>query len=85
MTYKACYLPSSDDPPGDICGFETPDDAWDYILKHHLCSACETEYRNYLDCVEEDWENGVFASPSPACIYEWIVVLENNEETGNDI
>lgn len=73
MTFAVYYMPASDNPPPEICGFETEEDAWDYVLNNCMCDSCKREYENYLNGVEEDFEKGVFSNSFPACAHEWFV------------
>ena len=75
-SYKIYYIPDSNNPPEDVGGFLTVEDAFDYIRKNHLCDICQKEYKAFLDGEKEDEEKGFFPSEFPACTFEWIVEEE---------
>lgn len=79
MTFRAVYLPQSNNPPVGKGGFKNSDAAWEWILENRICSECKKEYDNFKNGVEEDYEKGIFSSAMPACACEWLVYDEDEE------
>lgn len=70
--WSAVYLPALPDESKrpDMHGFDSKEDAWEYIYSR-MCDLCVEERNRALLGMEDDEENGIFASFRPGCACEW--------------
>lgn len=76
MEYVVIYMPADRDWEGDLRGFESEEQAWEYIGEHFLCKTCKEElaaggYSFEYDGKEE-WHKITHPS-STGCGAEWEV------------
>ena len=79
MTFRATYMPSSQNPPHGKGGFDTEEDAWEWVLQNRMCSDCKEELAAYDRGERDDEENGKFVSAFPPCSCEWLVFDEDKD------
>lgn len=77
--YCAMYLPASEGGNPSVSGFDSEEDAWNWIFDNGMCKGCREERRRWLMGMAQpesgtgaDWTPG--DSEFPACSYEWDVV-----------
>lgn len=63
--YKAYYMPYTERDDPSKGGFNTEDEAWDYVIEHGLCQDCYNEYKK-----EQEDKNYDGYIP---CLAEWCV------------
>lgn len=79
MTWKAIYMPSSQNPPPSKGGFQTEEEAWKWIEDNWICKDCRKEIAAFDRGEEDDPDNGKFVSAFPPCMCEWHVYDEEEE------
>ena len=73
--WSAVYLPAlpDDRQRPDMHGFDSKEEAWEYVFSR-MCDLCVEERNRALLGLEDDEENGIFASLYPGCTCEWEVI-----------
>lgn len=61
-------------PGRQISGFETKDEAWEYIFSQ-MCDTCQNDRKRYLENPNQLLQSDDYISAYPACSAEWLVGL----------